>query len=492
MKKAALVTLAITASLLTACNQEEEQPSKNEMNHEQMGHGNMSHEQMHEQMTATLQNNEGTNELTFPKVLTPDHRDKDSITYTVKAQEGQTEIFNGIQTNTYGYNGNFLGPVLRVQKGMNVTINLVNDLQEDTTFHWHGLDVAANADGGPHAVLKSGETDKIEFTVKQEAATLWFHPHPMHETGKQVFNGLAGLLYIDDPKNDDLNLPQTYGEDDFPLILQDKTFTKDKQLDYAAVMNEDGTTGDTLLINGVVDAKLTVDRQKVRLRILNGSNIRPYKLHFDQDIAFEQIASDGGLLNAPHQTKEIDVSPSERMEVLVDFTQVKGNKVSLVDENGVVILPIHLKEETKRGANTVTTLNTLTIPEDVRNQEVTKKVKLEGMGRNVTINGQKFDMDRIDFRQKQNVTEVWEIENVKDMMGGMQHPFHIHGTQFQVISIDGKAPPAHLVGYKDTIALDPGQKAKIAVTFSNKGTYMFHCHILEHEDNGMMGQIEVY
>ena len=137
-------------------------------------------------------------------------------------------------------------------------------------------------------------------------------------------------------------------------------------------------------------------------------------------------------------------------------------------------------------------LITFLLPDDVKNKKVTKTVELAGMGGMVTINGQKFDANRIDFTQKQNETEVWEIENLNDMMGGMKHPFHIHGTQFQVISIDGKEPPANLSGLKDTISLQPGQKAKIAVTFPEKGIYMFHCHILEHEDNGMMGQIKVY
>ena len=281
------------------------------------------------------------------------------------------------------------------------------------------------------------------------------------------------------------------GINDFPLILQDKTFTADKQLDYNSVMNPDGTSGDTLLINGVVDPKLTTEHKKVRLRLLNGSNSRTFKLHFDNNMSFEQIASDGGFLNKPNTTKEIEIAPAERVEVIVDLTKVKGNEVTLVNEDNTSILPIHL-EKTKEESYTADTLNNLSIPDKVKNKKVTKTVKLAGMGANVTINGQQFDANRIDFTQKQNETEVWEIENVNDMMGGMKHPFHIHGTQFQVISIDGKEPPANLSGLKDTISLQPGQKAKIAVTFPEKGIYMFHCHILEHEESGMMGQIKVY
>ena len=214
-----------------------------------MGHGK----------TTVLQSSLGKNELTFPNILKPDQEDNHSISYTIHAQQGTSEIFAGNKTNTYGYNGDFLGPVIRVKKGMDVSLHLVNDLKEDTTFHWHGLEIPAEGDGGPHQVLKSGESKTIRFTVKQDAATLWFHPHPMNETAKQVYKGLAGLLYIDDESSDKLDIPKTYGENDFPLILQDKTFTADKQLDYHSVMNPDGTSGDTLLINGVVDPKLTTN-----------------------------------------------------------------------------------------------------------------------------------------------------------------------------------------------------------------------------------------
>nr|WP_102691430.1 multicopper oxidase domain-containing protein [Rummeliibacillus pycnus] len=506
MKKVAIASILVSLGLLGACSQSNGDSSSNQkmngmnhsmnmdgMNQSSMNMSGMDHSSMnmgHQSMTA-LKSSLGKNELTFPHLLKPDQKNNNSISYTIRAQQGTSEIFNGIKTKTYGYNGNFLGPVIRVEKGMNVTIHLVNDLKEDTTFHWHGLEIPGNEDGGPHKVLKPGETETIHFTVKQDAATLWFHPHPMHETGKQVFMGLAGLLYIDDKESEKLNIPKSYGQDDFPIILQDKTFTKDKQLDYDKVLNEDGTTGDTLLINGVVDPKLTVERQKVRLRILNGSNMRTYKLHFDNDMEFQQIASDGGFLNEPTKTKEIEVAPAERAEVIVDLAKVTGKEVSLVNEENKTILPIHLKGTSEKSNKMITPLNHLRISDEVKNKKVTKTIKLAGMGKNVTINNKKFDPNRIDFTQKQNETEVWEIENVNDAMGGMNHPFHIHGTQFQVISIDGKEPPANLSGLKDTISLKPGQKAKIAVKFTQKGIYMFHCHILEHEDNGMMGQIKV-
>ncbi|MBD1372323.1 multicopper oxidase domain-containing protein [Hazenella sp. IB182357] len=484
MKKIALAGIVVSLGMLGACDQLDRNDMKN-MDHSAM---NMEHETITE-----LKSSLGVNELNAPKLLKPDQEDRDSISYTVRAQQGTAEIFDGIKTKTYGYNEDFLGPVIRVEKGMNVTIHLVNDLKEDTTFHWHGLEVSGNEDGGPHNVLKPGESDTINFTVKQDASTLWFHPHPMHKTGEQVFKGLAGLLYIDDKNSERFDIPKTYGDDDYPLILQDKTFTADKQLDYDKTMNEDGTTGDTLLINGVVDPKLTVDRKKIRLRILNGSNMRSYTLHFDNGMAFQQIASDGGFLNKPITTEEIEIAPAERVEIIVDLTAVKRDVINLVHQDATTILPIHLKEsiDNPQKAKITEPLNNLEISSQVKRKKVTKTIKLAGMGKSVTINNEKYDPNRIDFTQKQNEVQVWEVENVKDAMEGMNHPFHIHGTQFQVISIDGKEPVGSLSGLKDTISLKPGQKAKIAVKFPEKGIYMFHCHILEHEDNGMMGQIKV-
>lgn len=487
MKKMRIVGILILLGLLTACSMDNRNNSS--MNSTEMNHSNhRMDEEMGHETTANLKSSKGEHELTFPKVLKPDSLTDNAVVYTIKAQQGKTKFLNGFETETYGYNGRFLGPVVRMEKGMNVTIHLVNELKEDTTFHWHGLEVPGNEDGGPHKVLKAGGKETIQFNVKQDAATLWFHPHPMHQTAKQVFKGLTGLLYIDD-KN--LNLPDRYGVDDLPIILQDKKFTDENQLDYDQVMNADGTTGDILLINGVIDPKLTVDRKKVRLRILNGSNARNYILRFNNDMEFQQIASDGGLLNRPYNTKTIQLSPSERAEIIVDFTKVKTNEVTLINEDGVNVLPIHVKEEKLPSKQIKQNLNQLQVSDEIKNKKVTKKIKLAGMMQHVTINNKKFDPNRIDFTQKQNKMEVWEIENVKDAMGGMRHPFHIHGTQFQVVSIDGKEPPANLSGLKDTISLEPGQKAKIAVKFKGKGIYMYHCHILEHEDNGMMGQIEV-
>ena len=467
----------------------------NEHDAEEMDHGSMmegmDNEHMDHDNPDQLNNSTGENELKIPPALRPG----EDITYTLKAQKGKTEIFDGYQTNTYGYNGSFLGPMLQVEKGQSVKIKTVNEMDEPTTFHWHGLEIPGEGDGGPHSVLEPGEEKTIQFNVTQEAATLWFHPHPEGKTSEQVYNGLAGLLYINDEQSDRLSIPKDYGVNDFPLIIQDRTFDENKQLNYSEVMKTDGTIGNTLLINGTVNPKLTVADEKVRLRLLNGSNARNYTFKLNTGAEFEQIATDGGLLNKPLTMKEITLTPSERAEIVIDFSKMDSSKeLALVDNQGSILLPFSIKSQKSKqesGTELPGTLNDFVVTEEEMNKSVSKKLELFGMGRSVTINGKKFDMNRIDFTQKAGETEVWELYNKPDMMGGMIHPFHIHGTQFKIISINGELPPENERGWKDTIALAPDERVKIAVSFKNKGTYMFHCHILEHEDNGMMGQIEV-
>lgn len=462
-------------------NVSEKQPEMHQNMREH--HGMMGH---HGKIR-TLQASKGRNELTIPPILQHDRIDGNKIYYTIEAQKGKTEIFKGMETETLGYNGSFLGPVIPLQKGQTAYFTLKNKLDEETTFHWHGLIIDGDGDGGPHEVIEAGEEKEITFDVIQNRATLWFHPHPLGKTAKQVYEGLAGLIYIED----DLTDPFEYGENDFPLIFQDRIFTEDKQLDYNYALHPDGTVGDTLLINGTIHPKLTVKPEKVRLRLLNGSHKRDYTFQLSNGASFEQIASDGGLLNEPLEMDEIKLTPAERAEIIIDFSKIKG-EVALVDHNGTLLMPFHIEgEKEKVKPSELKTLNKVEITDEEKNLEVSKEIVLSGHGHHVTINGKKFDPDRIDFTQALGKTEIWEVYNVKDKMGGMLHPFHIHGTQFKVISLNGKEPTATLQGYKDTIDLQPGDRAKLAVTFEKPGVYMYHCHILEHEENGMMGQVKV-
>ncbi|PIC56969.1 copper oxidase [Sporosarcina sp. P12(2017)] len=492
--KIKIAAAAISLLVIGGCSNNNPQPAKEmdqdmeEMDHSTMGdmmEGHMSHDEV-----VSLNDSTGENELKIPSMLETDN--EDGVVYTVRAQKGKTEIFDGTESTTYGYNGSFLGPMLRFEKGDKVKIRTINELDEETTFHWHGLEVSADADGGPHDVVKPGEEKVIEFEVTQEASTLWFHPHPEGKTAEQVYNGLAGLIYIEDENSKSIGLPTDYGKNDFPLIFQDRIFDDKKQLNFSAAKNEDGTIGDTLLINGTLNPKLTVNKEKVRLRLLNGSNARNYTFKLNTGDSFVQIATDGGFLNEPVTLNEVTLTPSERAEIIVDFSQLNtSNDLALVNEDGSVLLPFKVSDQDEVISGISEELNDFVLTEEEKNLPVTKKVELFGMMDMVTINGKKFDPDRIDFTQQQGVTEVWEIYNKPDMMGGMIHPFHIHGTQFKIISRDGEEPPENEQGWKDTISIKPDETVKIAIQFKHKGIYMFHCHILEHEDNGMMGQVKV-
>ncbi|WP_341320136.1 multicopper oxidase domain-containing protein [Solibacillus sp. FSL H8-0523] len=482
MKKLGYVLLA--ATILAGCNTSEDTSapaSTHAHSHEGERYDNPQH---------MLQENLGEQALTFPPLLTPTSTDGNQIVYELTAQQGNMTFVDGVETATYGYNGNFLGPVLRLEQGQEVTIKLTNDLPEPTTFHWHGLEVAGDArDGGPHAVIEPGVTETIQFTVNQQAATLWYHPHPMGYTAKQVYKGLAGLLYIEDATSKSLHLPNDYAINDFPIILQDRTLL-DGELVYEEVANTMSTLGDTVMINGVVNPALTAPKEKVRLRILNGSNALTYYLKFENDMPFQLLATDGGFLQEASELTKLTLGAGERVEILVDLTQVEGNTLALLN-NDTVLMPINITGDAKE-IQYDKELTTFDVPDEIAQQEPTKSITMEGMTENFLLNGQSFDPDRIDLRQKQGVTEIWEIENIITDEGAMAHPFHIHGTQFLVISVNGKTPDASMQGYKDTITVQPMDKVRIAVRFPEKGIYMFHCHILEHEDVGMMGQIEIY
>ncbi|MBV1868797.1 MAG: multicopper oxidase domain-containing protein, partial [Marinosulfonomonas sp.] len=174
--------------------------------------------------------------------------------YDLSLQNGKTEFFKGFQTKTSGINGSFLGPVLRMRSGETVQMRVTNNLGHDSTLHWHGMNVPAKADGGPHQVIKPNQTWSPQFMIHEKASTMWYHSHLMHETAPQVWSGLAGMIIIDDEEADALDLPSEYGVDDIPLVLQDRRFQSDGSMPYETSRHDQmaGMSGDTPLINGTV------------------------------------------------------------------------------------------------------------------------------------------------------------------------------------------------------------------------------------------------
>jgi len=246
-----------------------------------------------------LNNNEALgNQLPIPPILEDLNPEENKAEFELEVQYGKKEFIQGYQAETLGYNGDYLGPVIRVNRDDDVKINVINSLDEPTTVHWHGLEVPGEMDGGPHQVIEPNNSWEPYFRIDQAAATLWYHPHLLHRTGEQVYKGLAGLIYIEDEVSNKLNIPKEYGVNDIPLIIQDKRFTGTGEIPYDLTMRDlmNGFLGDTILINGAIKPKLDVKKEVVRFRLLNGSNARSYDFNFSNNTKFYQIASDGGFL----------------------------------------------------------------------------------------------------------------------------------------------------------------------------------------------------
>ncbi|MBP2028739.1 FtsP/CotA-like multicopper oxidase with cupredoxin domain [Acetoanaerobium pronyense] len=441
---------------------------------------------------ANLLSNETLDELFIPEILENESEDPSNAIFSLEAKKGSKTFFQGINTPTYGYNGDFLGPVIRVNKGQNVTINVRNSLDEHTTTHWHGLIVDGDNDGGPHQMIKSDEIWEANFMIEQPAATLWYHPHIMDITGKQVYMGLAGLFYIDDEISASLDIPKDYGVDDIPLIIQDRSFDRNGNLvyDFPQNMMNDGMIGDIIMINGTVNPNFQIRKDLMRFRILNGSNANLYTIRISDNSTFYQIASDGGFLEKPVSLKELTLSSGERAEILVDFSSyTKGDVPSLVVNNNTA-LNFEI-DDVENSSYAIPEYLTEVPRIDIEKASNQRAFRLQGMGNMVSINGKIMDMSRIDEFVSLNSTEIWEVTTVGQMMHSLGHPFHIHGVKFQVISRNDNPPPENEMGWKDTVMVYPAETVKVIMQFTKPGLFMYHCHNLEHEDAGMMGQFKV-
>jgi FtsP/CotA-like multicopper oxidase with cupredoxin domain len=439
--------------------------------------------------------------------------------------EGTEEFFPGRLSETFGYNGSYLGPTLRMHRGDDVQVEVANSLAEATTVHWHGLIVPAQLDGGPHQLIAPGATWRPVLPVRQPAATLFYHSHVHGETARQVYRGLAGVLIVADDAEAALDLPSEYGVDDIPLVLQDRRFENGRLVLPSGMMTlMEGSRGDTLLVNGTPDAFVRVPPRRIRLRLVNGSNARIYRLSFDDGRAFHWIATDGGLLEAPVEMRALTLAPGQRAEILVDFS---GGGSATLETAADANLPMmgmmgRARASLASGRQAVLEIEAgapgaAPIPMPARlaeRAEPSRAVKrrhfvldmgmggmagggMRGggmmgrgmmgggmMGGGMGINGRAFDMARVDERVRLGDTEVWEVSG--EMMA---HPFHVHGVHFEVLSRGGARPGVLDQGLKDTVLVQ--EPVELLVRFTQPAVaapFMYHCHILEHEDNGMMGQ----
>jgi blue copper oxidase len=476
-------------------------------------------------------------------------------TFDLNLQSGVSRFFEGVDTPTMGINQPFLGPTLEMRAGETVRMNVSSALSETATVHWHGFHLPARADGGPHQPIAPGTTWSPSFEVKQRASMFWYHSHAHQRAGPQVYQGLAGAIYVRDTESERLDLPNDYGVDDIPLIVQDRAFNRDASFAYSTSMDAVmmGMRGDTLLVNGTVDPVFEARSDLLRLRLLNGSNARFYKFAFKDGRSFNQIASDGGLLEQPYRTTNVVLAPGERAQIVVDLSD--GRPIALLadsietmgmmeggmeggggrrggndrmggemgagrDSRGDMMDGAMRRGGERRGGmmdegRRFTALDIL--PSAQRRKAISMPSRLislprvepadavrtrrfvlnMGMGMGMmrgggfTINGKSMDMQRIDETVKAGTTEIWQVENASMMA----HPFHIHDVQFRILDRDGRPPDPAEQGLKDTVVVAPGEVVRLLLRFEDYTDpdlpYMYHCHILEHEDAGMMGQFLV-
>ncbi len=430
----------------------------------------------------------GNNSLPIPETV-------EGRSVTLNVQSGRLALPFGT-SDTLGFNGNYLGPTIRFSRGDFADIRIQNHLDEDTTVHWHGLHVPAEYDGGPHQIVRAGESWNPKFQINQSAATLWYHPHLMGKTAEQVYRGLAGMFIIDDAYSDSLSILRDYGVNDIPLILQDRRVDRSGKFSYQPSRPDvvHGYTGNIMLVNGASQPVLNMKQGTYRFRILNGSNSSVYRLSFSDKMKFTVIASDGGFLPQSVSTSLLIISPGERFEILADFRKTGERTLNVEVLGGPVYTAMTLNTGSTEGRFFVHPRSFNYSHPDYSVSSLTERefnMETRMMGA-FTINGQQMRMDRINFNLNPNTEEVWTVRNIGMGMMNIVHTFHVHDTQFTVLSYNGGKPEPLYRGPKDTILLYPGDEAVVGVSFRDyTGVYMYHCHLLEHEDSGMMGQFLV-
>jgi blue copper oxidase len=457
------------------------------------------------------------------------------------AMETQSSILPGTPTRLWQYRAKLLKgsqsavstlpggqiPVIRIKNEQRIRVFFKNELPEPTIVHWHGLHIQQKMDGHPMYAIDPGQQFVYEFQVNNRAGTYWFHPHPHGRTGIQVYRGLVGLFIVEDEEEAGAGLPSD--EYELAWVLQDRRFNQNNQLVYA--MNHMqmmmGYTGDKILVNGLSNHVEEVADTAYRVRVFNGSNSRFYKLAWNDGRPMTVIGSDGGLLEQSVEKPHIMLAPAERLELYLDLSESQmGDSMILQSQafqggmmgmgmgmgrgmmgmnrgalpNGAPldILRVQVTRQVQQDHVLPSTLSAITWPEEKEavNVNSPRQIRLQmGMGR-VALNNRTFEMMDVasDEIVKLNTTEVWEFINDN---GHMTHPMHVHNIQFKVIERqrNNRFQQIHndmsdgLVdeGWKDVVIVMPGERVKVLLKFSHHaGLYLYHCHILEHEDLGMM------
>ena len=483
--------------------------------------------------------------------------DTSDIPVRVTAQQESVEVVPGKSSKLWAYRAEhdgktYVNPTFRVRKGKGFSAEFANDLDEETTVHWHGLHVDWRSDGHPFRPVALGATYRYAFPVQDRGGTYWYHPHPHGRTASQTYSGLAGLFLVEDEDERRLGeaLDLKLGETDIPLLIQDKVLDEDANFVYAPdqMAVDMGYEGDVILVNLTPNPYLEMSTRIYRFRLLNGSNARNFRLAFskvgeeDELLPYQIIGTDGGLLDRPRAAREVFLSPAERVDVLLDLNSFEvGEEVvlrslpfdpmhrehemdmgggmehmdmghhhqmgpaRLPDGSEFYLLKLVVAEKTDYARRVPESLSDLPQPDlgGAATRPITISMTTDDQGMRWLINGKTHNMDEFPIVVQRGAKEVWEIHNDEK---SMPHPAHLHGFQFRVLErvgtpeqvaslvVDEKGRLVTDVGVKDTVLLWPGETVKWIIDFSHdfegEQFYMFHCHILEHE-TGMMLNLKV-
>jgi bilirubin oxidase len=463
-------------------------------------------------ISCTLLQAQSYNTLWIPDTLS-------GTNFNLIIEDTFSQLTVGNQTITAGINGKIWGPTLFFNKGDTVHMNVLNKLNEATTLHWHGFHLPAVMDGGPHQMIPAGTTWQPYWKVTNNAATYWYHPHLHEMTEEQITKGIGGLIIVRDEIESALTLPRTYGVDDIPLVLTDRDFNTQQQFTVVPY-------GDSMMTNGTLRAQYSVPGQMVRFRILNGAIERSYNIGFSDNRNFSIICSDGGLLNAPVSLNRYLLHAGERVEILVDFSGQTGQSFDLKAFNATLanaipggenfpngpfanylgkkdftLLHVNVGPQTQNPVTSIPTVLTNNVLLNAADADITRVLTISDstgvtnppiLGPNAfIINHKLFDIDYDEYQVPLGNTEIWEIRSTS----GFGHPFHIHDVEFNILSINGAAPPAAQAGWKDVVFIPRQQTVKFIARFEDYADalhpFMYHCHIALHEDEGMMGQFVV-
>jgi FtsP/CotA-like multicopper oxidase with cupredoxin domain len=410
-------------------------------------------------------------------------------------------IWPGRSTAALALNGHFPGPTIRLRPGVLFEMEVVNQLNgEDLILHWHGLKAPAAFDGHPQQAVAPGGAYRVTFPLLQDPAFCWYHAHTHDLTASQVYRGLAGAFIIDDPERDAaLGLPT--GTRDIPLLIRDWKSNANFALNYNPSMFEHmwGYLGDAILVNGTPDAWLSVDQGSWRFRILNACNARVLRIAFADRRTFHVFASDGGLTGMVTPVTELDLSPGQRIEILVSFADLPvGESVQLRSIFFPITAPMGGPAGPRQGdplpimtfhvdAPASASALPASVPAPVLPGEAlarrTRNFDLGVLNGQHTINNQVYALDRIDFEVPPGEVEIWQFTNRTANF----HPIHIHGAFFKVLSRNGVAATLPTDrGARDTVTVYPNETVRLVIRFGPRaGLFLMHCHNLEHEHEMM-------